>query len=604
MYAVVTPRLRNTFSILSAIFIVWAIGSRIWVAEDAYITFRSVENLFAGHGLVFNPGVYSEASTHPLWTLLLIVIRGMGLPLHFGSILLGLTFSFAALILMLKSEWHSEKPALPDSAGRIAFFPFAALALVSISGFRDFATAGMEYSLVFLLLVLLFRGFERHRLSERPFEIASLLALLYLCRPELGLMIAYYSVWILIEVFRPTDAGLVHRLVWFWRSAATLKPLLKWAAGILLFAGTYHLFRALYYHDIFPNTYYAKSGLSSYYLQGVRYLLNALWWGPGVCLVLAAVFGLPLLHRFRTLLRPRMYVSYLRELGAVALLVFYVIRVGGDFMAFRFLLPEIVMLALLADRFFRAAPDLPERLFGRIPYPRFILLAICVLFALRPIPLYHGSISDERQFFVRNITGGLPTLIGGQNHPWGIRGREFRDFQSCLQLEDFWITNSQAQAGCLKGIGLGYFGVAAGPGVKILDEQALPNRDVARLPVLYRWRPGHEHYLDLSNVLRRGAAFCGTGEPGYDRAMFTRMGIVTDFRPELLATLPGISDRLAGLAKLKAGGSPMIPRLEARYGTTIEQLRKQAALWEKDPGLKRRRQCWMNHGAGPTSFFY
>ncbi|MEQ9365592.1 MAG: hypothetical protein RIF32_15205 [Leptospirales bacterium] len=591
--------------------------SRIWVAEDAYITFRSVENLYAGHGLVFNPGVHTEASTHPLWTLLLIVIRGIGLPLHFGSILLGLLFSGAALTLMFKSRWTVPETAArpPDAGGadsehrsplNIATraFPFAALALVSVSGFRDFATAGMEYSLVFLLLVLLFRGFERHRLNERPFAFASLLAVLSLCRPVLGLMVAYYSFWILFVVFRPGEDGFAARLLGFWRRWTLLKPLLQWAAGILLFAGSYHLFRGLYYHDVFPNTYYAKSGLSSYYTQGLRYLFNALWWGPGVVLILAAVFGLPLLHRFRGLLRPRAYVSYLRELGVVALLTFYVLRVGGDFMAFRFLLPEIVMLALLADRFFRAAPDLPERLLGRLPYARFVLLAIFVACALRPIPLYHGSISDERQFFVRDITGGLPTLLTGQNHPWGRRGAEFRDFQSCLQIEDFWITNSQAQAGCLKGIGLGYFGVAAGPGVKILDEQALPNRDVARLPVLVRWRPGHEHYLDLSNVLRRGAAFCGTGEPAYDRTMLTGMGIITDLRPELLATVPGIGDRLRRLEQLKAAGSPIVPRLEARYGASIENLRKRSELWETDAELSRRSQCWLEHGAGPTSFFY
>ena len=617
------PRLRTLFSVLCAIFIAWAILSRVWVAEDAYITFRSVENLYAGHGLVFNPGVRSEASTHPLWTMLLLVIRGVGLPLHFGSILMGLLFSFAALALLAKDLVVADQDATESDANRpansnaVRAFPFAALALVSISGFRDFATAGMEYSLVYLLLVLLFQAFERHRLSDRPLHFASLLALLYLCRPELGLMIAYYSVWILIEVFQPPRPGFFGRVLGFWRpgffnpprvagpeDSRGLRALLLWAAGILLIAGSYHVFRALYYHDIFPNTYYAKAGLSSYYVQGVRYLINTLWWGPGVCLIVAAVFGLPLLHRFRVLLRPRAYVSYLRELGVIVLLGFYVIRVGGDFMAFRFFLPEIVMLALLADRFFRAAPDLPERLLGRVPYPRFVLLGVLIACALRPLPLSQGSITDERQFFVRDITGGLATLVAGQDHPWGARGREFRDFQDCLQLEDFWITNSQAQAACMKGIGLGYFGVAAGPGVNILDEQALPNPDVARLPVLYRWRPGHEHYLDLSNVLRRGAAFCSTGEPAYDRAMVTSMGIVMSLRPELLATLPDIHNRLTRLAQLKATGSPIIPRLEARYATTIESLQARALAWERDAGLRKRAACWSEYGSRPSAFFY
>ncbi len=534
-------------------------------------------------------------------------------------------------------------PGLTQAAGDSAVsatglraFPFAALALVSVAGFRDFATAGMEYSLVFLLLTLLIRGLETTRLSDRPFAFASGFALLYLCRPELGLLVAYYSLWILVGVLRPHESGFAQRLVNSWRDwSGTLRPLLLWAAGILLFAGSYHLFRALYYGDLFPNTYYAKSGLSSYYVQGIRYVLNALWWGPGVALIGLAVFGLPLVPRFRALLASFSrsgYLSYARELGGVALLVFYVVRVGGDFMAFRFLLPELTILALLADRYFRAEPELPARIlewfsgwiFAQRLFPEslrkklqfsqnpaaahWILLFICVLFLLRPLPLAQGSISDERQFFVKDISGGLPALLTGQDHPWGQRGLEFRRMQTCLQLDDFWITNSQAQAGCMKGIGLGYFGVAAGPGVRILDEQALPNRDVAELPVLVRWRPGHEHYLDLDNVLRREPRFCGTGEAAYDRVMATGMGVIIDWRPEVLATLPNIVERLDRVAELRAAGSPIVARLEERSvqrrGLDLATLRARAKLWARDATLRERSQCWQRYGAGPDSFFF
>ena len=44
-----------------------------WVAEDAFITFRAVDNLLAGHGPVWNIGERVQVYTHPLWYLLLSI---------------------------------------------------------------------------------------------------------------------------------------------------------------------------------------------------------------------------------------------------------------------------------------------------------------------------------------------------------------------------------------------------------------------------------------------------------------------------------------------------------------------------------------------------
>ncbi len=584
-------RTSRIFLGLVALFCLWAVLSRVWVAEDGYITFRSVENLYAGHGLVYNPGVRTESFTHPLWMMGLVLIKGIGLPLHFGAILLGLLYSGIALAILV------FRPGREPNG--IPIFPFAALALVSISGFRDFATGGMEYSLVYLLTVLLFTGLEQHRLSERPFYFASLCALLYLSRPELGLLVTYYSVFILAECVQLRAPRVLQKLRW--------KPLFAWAGGILLFAGSYHLFRGLYYHDIFPNTYYAKSGLSSYYIQGLRYLAATLLFAPALWIIGGMVALFPVFHKTRNILPPRQYFAYFRELGVTLILGLYIVRVGGDFMMFRFFLPEILMLALLADRYFRAGFALPNFLQTFTKHKlasHYAGLAFFVLLTFWPVPLTFGSLADERRYFFEESGAGPAALLFGQDHPWGQTGEEFQQLQACLGVDDFWITNSQAQAQCLKGIGLGYFGVAAGPGVKILDEQALPNRDVARRPVLVRWRPGHEHYLDLTHIIHRGAAFCSTGEPTYDRTMVTKAGIVLALREDILATMPDVKMRLTELKAAKLAGSPVIPRLEQRFQTTIETLLQKAATWERDAVLKKKRGCWEEHGPGPDGFFY
>ena len=45
-----------------------------WVAEDAYITLRTVDNFVHGDGLRWNVAERVQAYTHPLWTLLLCAI--------------------------------------------------------------------------------------------------------------------------------------------------------------------------------------------------------------------------------------------------------------------------------------------------------------------------------------------------------------------------------------------------------------------------------------------------------------------------------------------------------------------------------------------------
>ncbi|HET9471381.1 MAG TPA: hypothetical protein VFO24_09780, partial [Usitatibacter sp.] len=54
--------------------------SHRWMDEDAFINFRIVDQIFAGHGPVFNAGERIEASTSALWLFVLVVGRAV-----FGS---------------------------------------------------------------------------------------------------------------------------------------------------------------------------------------------------------------------------------------------------------------------------------------------------------------------------------------------------------------------------------------------------------------------------------------------------------------------------------------------------------------------------------------
>ena len=57
----------SAMATLSAVYL-----ANAWVCDDAYITFRSIDNLVNGLGPVWNAGERVQAFTHPLWFLLRI----------------------------------------------------------------------------------------------------------------------------------------------------------------------------------------------------------------------------------------------------------------------------------------------------------------------------------------------------------------------------------------------------------------------------------------------------------------------------------------------------------------------------------------------------
>src|SRR5438132_10432612 len=48
-----------------------------WMDEDAFINLRIVDQIFAGHGPVFNAGERVEASTSTLWIVVLVIGRAL-----------------------------------------------------------------------------------------------------------------------------------------------------------------------------------------------------------------------------------------------------------------------------------------------------------------------------------------------------------------------------------------------------------------------------------------------------------------------------------------------------------------------------------------------
>src|ERR1700748_1409059 len=77
------PRARasafKTNALLYVPAIVIAIGGwqHRWMDEDAFINLRIIDQIFAGHGPVFNAGERVEAATSTIWIVVLVIARGL-----------------------------------------------------------------------------------------------------------------------------------------------------------------------------------------------------------------------------------------------------------------------------------------------------------------------------------------------------------------------------------------------------------------------------------------------------------------------------------------------------------------------------------------------
>lgn len=203
--------------------------------DDSFITFIYADNLSRGRGLVYNVGEYVEGFSSPLYTILLGVINYV---LQIDIPLLSIIISLLSGILAIALTYSVMVKALPDdrtihflSLSLFAFFP----------PFLAESMQGMETAL-YILLISAFIFIEMSD-TVLPFLRYLLYFSIILTRPEGMFLLTGFFI---IKTF-------FHK---------NKKEYLTRTALCLVIYFLLVVIRYLYFNDIFPNTFYAKTPFS------------------------------------------------------------------------------------------------------------------------------------------------------------------------------------------------------------------------------------------------------------------------------------------------------------------------------------------------------
>ena len=94
----------------------WGAWQRRWIADDGLIVLRTVRNLLAGNGPVFNAGERVETNTSTLWTFLTYFGGLIGGPVRLEYVALTLALCLSVAGVVLANARH-RKTVRPKSAG-------------------------------------------------------------------------------------------------------------------------------------------------------------------------------------------------------------------------------------------------------------------------------------------------------------------------------------------------------------------------------------------------------------------------------------------------------------------------------------------------------
>lgn len=432
------PRVSYVLVALLCALVAWAYVRTAAVTEDAFITFRVIDNALHGYGLVWNVGERVQPYTHPLWALLLLGFSALSREIFHTALALSLALTVVCVALIVR-----------NAQGRWTAL-WVVLALLFSEAFVEYSSAALENALAHVLVAGLVVAWRRYppELNRRGWIVASCAGLLVITRHDFAVLVAPAMLVLLLRT-----RG---RERWLACVAAGL-PLATWSA-----------FSLVYYGSLWPNSAYAKlnNGLSlgESFTAAEPYFRDLIKYDAVTALVIVVAI-------LRGLVQGKWQMRSLAF--GLALYMLYLGSAGGDYMGGRlFSAPFVLAVAMLALnvrlRWWWTAP---------------LSLALTV-----GLGLHRGWLvwdvyphAEERKLsqhaWMYPFTGwqSPQRLADFHNMPWGEQGLKARSEKHAVVAK----------------CAVGLYGFNAGPDVKIVDPLAITDSFLSRLPAKKPAYPGH-----------------------------------------------------------------------------------------------------------------
>ncbi len=435
-----------------------------WHSDDAFHIYVMARNLAEGHGLVYNLGERVNASTTPLFTLVVALLYRISGTMFASGLAAGLLFSGLAAYLLFFRVCRSVTAVLASL-----------VCLLASGSFISYTTSGLENPLLFFLaatFMVVFTASERYS-ARQLLALALSVGLLATARLDSVLILAPACAWAFLGRRGPevslARAGALALL--------GMGPFLLWEA-----------FSLFYYGLPLPNTAYAKLAtdlpLHDYLVRGLSYFVACSLYD------LAAV-GVPALFLVQAA-RSRRRGPLLVAAGLVLYLT-YLLRIGGDFMVGRFLALPLLVAVLglqgLENRTpatgtqvrFLAVVVLAVAFNGSVPP----LVTRCFLHTGGSSILLSSHVADERAFYFPN------TSLIFNLAPW-FRG-EPSPLDRQWDADHFETSLKSGRRSAVVPFASGILAYRYTPLLHVADPFGLADPLLPRLPaaVVPEWRVGH-----------------------------------------------------------------------------------------------------------------
>lgn len=404
-----------------------------WISDDAAITLKTVLNFNNGYGAVFNIGERVQAYTHPIWFALLSGLTFITQNVFTSTFILSISFTLMAVWILFNQTKNLYT--------LFAIF----ISLILSRSFMSFSGSGLENPLShFFIALFILSLLHVYKTQKIHWSFSLLTGLAYLVRPDL--VIITVPIWF-IMLYRTREKEIKSFMKTFLAQA-----LIGSSTAII-----WTTISLIYYGSVFPNTAYAKAGagipridlLYSSYI----YILDLIYRDPltAIVILLGVFFG------FRTPGVPRYLAS------SVALYVSYIVYIGSDFMSGRFFtVPFFISLFIIAYAVKFSSRTYALAFIALLTFVGATKIQYTLFLETEENYQPPKRIADERAFYY-----GMTNLV-----------KVYKNYNESIQN---WNYTGLEEVKYICG-GLGFNSIVNGPNVFFIDQCALSDPLLSRLP--------------------------------------------------------------------------------------------------------------------------